>query len=490
MNEKVGSKGHAVIFTGEGRSSAIVRMSGAKKIANVCEQHGWKVDVVDYFYDWSEHNLDALCQKLISRNTKWVGISYTFLSTEPERVQKFLLKLQLYKNDLIIIMGGNSNFRDAYFPADWFVSGYAEEAIVKILDYEFGNGVVPMHSKLHDGRYIDATKNYTSAAAPSYSVYYNDSDFLTPNDVLTIEFSRGCRFKCAYCTYPFLGIKEDTTALEENIYAELNENYQKWGIKHYIIADDTLNDRTSKLIAIKNVVNKLSFKPVFSAYVRADLFKSHPEHYELLAECNIQGQYYGIETFNHKAGASIGKGLHPDIVKDLLLKGREYFMKNMDYYRGNNSFIIGLPYETEEDIFETVRWNNEYWHDQATMMFTLMISTTGSYVSAFGQDLSKFGYEQLPGVQTIGQALDKKLINWKSPWMDSNQALDIRYRAINALTNRYYFSSFAFVNYLSLLGLKIVKKLDGKQQSLLQERYLERRVDLVGRYIRKKLGIE
>lgn len=483
-------KNHAVIFTGEGRATSIVRMSGAKKIANVCEGLGWDVDVVDYFYDWSDHNLEALCLKLINENTKWVGISYTFLSYDPERVERFILKLSTFKNDLIVIMGGNSNFRDTYFSADWFVSGYAEEAIVKILDYEFGNGVVPMHSKLHDGRYIDATKNYTSAAAPSYSVHYNEKDYLTPNDILTIEFSRGCRFKCSYCTYPFLGIKEDTTALEENIYAELNENYQKWGIKNYIVADDTLNDRTSKLIAIRNVVSRLSFKPTFAAYVRADLFKSHPEQYELLAECNVQGQFYGIETFNHKAGASIGKGLHPDIVKDLLLKGREYFTKHMSYYRGNNSFIIGLPYETEEDIFETVRWNNEYWYDQATMMFTLMISTSGSYISAFGQDLSKFGYEQLPGVQSIGQSLDKVLINWKSPWMDSKKALDIRFRAINSLANRHYLSSFAFLNYSSLLGINAVKKLEGLEKSNLKDRYAARRITLIGKYINKKLGIQ
>ena len=478
---------HAIIFTGAGHEVTFTRMSGAKKIANVCESMGWEVDVVDHICRWSIDQVEQYLKQTVTPKTKWIGISYTFLAKQYDYVKNLLVYIQSQYPDLLYIVGGSSSFLET-LPADYFVSGFAENAIIKILNYEFGDGPPPMFEKRHGGRYINATRDYPAASAQSYSVEYKDTDYITQHDVLTIELARGCKFKCAYCAYPFVGIKEDTSATEESIYAELMNNYQRWGTTHYITADDTLNDRTEKLIKLRNVINRLDFKPTISSYVRADLFKAHPEHLELLAECNVIGQFYGIETFHHKAGQIIGKGMNPDTMKQVLIDSKEYFTKNMDIYRGFTSFIIGLPYETEESIWNTVEWLNNNWSDQAANFHTLIVALEGEYVSAMGQNLSKYGYSCQPhALRPTGQMFDKNMIDWTSPWLTNERALSIRPTILNALKLKKV-SPFALQNYIAAIGMNKFKVLEERGINDLNTLYMNEYNKHVDTYITNKLN--
>lgn len=449
---------HAIIFTGL-TDGILSRLSGAKKISNVCEKAGWNVDVIDFFVEMSSLEREHLLDTLVNKHTRWIGISYTFLIKKHEMVNKFVEYIRQNHPHLKIILGGSSNFYD-FIDADWFVNGFAENAILKILDYEFGNSPPPMYTKHHNGKFVSATKNYPSAQASDYSVSYDHSDFLNERDVLTIELSRGCRFRCAYCTYPFLGIKEDTTATEESIYRELNENYQKWGIKNYIIADDTINDRTSKLVKLKNVINRLDFKPLFAGYIRADLLHSHNEQIELIAECNIAGHYYGIETFNHESGKSIGKGLHPERQQQTLIEATNYFETHMDIFTASMGMVIGLPYETEETIMKTVEWLNQYWLNYQVTPYPLMIPKSDSeFMSVMGINLKEYGYEHIVDhhVKNIN-ILDDDLIFWKSPWMNSYKALILRQQVRDNFKGKISFGAFSLPSVVSILGTSVNKQ--------------------------------
>ena len=401
--------------------SNVVRNAGAYRIASFLKPHGWQCTVVDYIDLWDPQDFQAYLKRHITNDTKWIGLSYTWipLSEHKEKSLDLLRSaikfIKLIRPDILIIAGGMAPYENN-LEVDYYIYGYAEDVILKILDYEFKNGPPLVYTNKFRGKFIDALHNHPSYNLPTYEIQYQDTDFLSEKEPLIIEFSRGCKFQCDFCTFPFIGIKEDTSTSEENLYRELMTNYERWGIKTYQVADETLNDRVEKLEKIRNVVKRLDFEPDFCAFTRMDLFRSHPEKIELMAEGRIWGHYYGIETFNHAAGKAVGKGQNPDYVKESLLKVRDYFLKHLGRYRGTASMIAGLPYESIDSMKESHQWLLDNWQDQSVDWHVLNIVNNGK-LSAMGKDFSKYGYEPLDTWD--GRTLDNpvsrnSLVYWKN----------------------------------------------------------------------------
>jgi hypothetical protein len=74
----------------------------------------------------------------------------------------------------------------------------------------------------------------------------------------------------------------------------------------------------------------------------------------MLLEMGLSIPFFGIETFNHESGKSVGKGLHPEKIKELLydLKSKHWG----DKVKIIVGLISGLPKETECSHKETADW--------------------------------------------------------------------------------------------------------------------------------------
>lgn len=485
---------HGIIFTGAKYYDSGRKSGGATRIANHCKPHGWDIEVVDYFPFWSDEQIESFLKNVVDPSrTKWIGFSYTWLSNDWAIADRIHFIKSLYP-DLLIIVGGQTPYEQD-LGADYYVFGYGENAVLKILQYEFGNGLPLMYTKFHNGKLIDGIHNYTSHDLKEYGVTYSHLDFLTPRDVVTIELSRGCKFACKFCSFPYIGIKEDTSRTEESIYRELMENHQRWGITKFLIADDTLNDRNEKLIKLKNAVKRLDFQPDFTAYVRLDLFKSHPEHMEILAESRVWGHFYGIETFNHETGKIIGKGMHPDIMKSLLLETRRYFNQHVGRYRGSAALIAGLPRESIESMRASHQWFLDNWTDQTLIWHPLQIMKTQGTMQAFGKDLSKYGYEEIigPTAQEYQEYLNKSLmpkINektafWKNEYTNSyeiTKLVDELRQDHFPLSNWILWSYFSHYDMDEAMAIKCPP-----YDAFLYEDFTNRSKTFIENYISKKL---
>lgn len=386
----------AIIFNGYGLGQpSAERAGGGYRIATHLRKLSWDVEVVDYLVHWPFDDLVRLFDLRYNQGKiSWVGFSSTWNFRHPNLINLCFYIKKTYP-DVKIIIGGNTNF-NIDVKADYYVYGFGEYAIEAILKYEFGNGPKPTGRPHWSGWAIDALSFYPAWPLADYTSEYEERDYLQPDDVVTIELSRGCRFKCKYCNFPVLGVKEDTSMTEEKIYSYLMTMHERWGIKNYNIADETINDRNSKLEKLSGAVRRCRFEPNFGGFVRLDLFNSHPEQIELMAESRIWGQFYGIETFNHRTGKIIGKGLNPEINKQLLLDVRDYMCKHVGVYRGTASFITGLPYETPDDLSNTYSWLCKNWVNENWIFWVLTIPQEQSFrLSAFGEDFTKYGYQRM-----------------------------------------------------------------------------------------------
>jgi hypothetical protein len=370
------------------------RSNGAYRIATHLRKYGWDIEVVDYFAFW---NIEELKKLLASRtDISWVGVSVNWLQDHDNTINLITHIRQEYKN-IKIIVGGSQRFNKD-LNAHYYIYGFGEHAITEVLNYEFGNGTKkPTGQPFFKGWFTDALEFYPAWPLETYRIEYEDRDFMRSADVLTIELARGCRFKCKFCDSPVLGLKEDTSTSEDELYQELQSNYDRWGITNYLIADETINERDTKLEKLASAVERLNFKPNFAGFIRLDLVNAKPYQLDLLVRCRIWGHFYGVESFNHPTGKIIGKGMSPDTTKETMLKIRERMLSDVGYYRGTASLIAGLPLEPKESLEKTIQWLKENWKDQHWHFWNLSIPKIGEnkVLSAFGEDFSKFGYSEM-----------------------------------------------------------------------------------------------
>jgi len=374
----------------ESKNISMRRSSGGHKIATFLRQNGYNIDVVDYVHRWKIEQLKEYI-KPRAENCKFFGFGSTFFLDSP--VVKELVEWLKQEYPNIPRVAGSQNDSMRSLDMDWYVYGYGENAMLELLKH-FDGGPEPIHFN----KVINCYVNYKSFPKEDLTVSYQETDFVNPREIMMIEFARGCKFKCKFCSFPILGVKGDYSRTAQSVYDEMSENYDKWGIEHYLVIDETFNDSSEKIEKFANVIEKLPFQPKMTAFIRGDLLASRPRDWDNLIKMGITSHFYGIESMNHKAAKSVGKGMNTGRIQDGLLEVKEYFQTNAGYYKGLISLIAGLPYETIDSLRETVRWCSEYWSDQSYHMNILMIKLLGkpslNHNSEFDLNWKDYGYRE------------------------------------------------------------------------------------------------
>jgi hypothetical protein len=321
------------------------------------------------------------------------------------------------------IAGGQHLLQSRLSHIDIWVDSYGEEAVLALAKSLAGNtlsGIRFSAEFFGDKKVIKALQSYPSYNLGDYSVLMEHRDFLESWEWLTVEFSRGCKFSCAFCNFPILGVKEDTSRSAHSFEHEMKYNYENFGIDRYYVADETFNDRVEKITKFADVVDRLESKPFFSGFIRADLL-SKPNMISELARMNFGGQYYGVETFNHDSGKVVGKGLDPEKVKQLLLDSKQLFKANNLLYRGTISLIVGLPFDTAENWRLNKIWLTDNWMDQGLVVFPLMIEDLQNNniqdytkLSKFSQNLTKYGIRSMGTKDIQRHTSADGNFNWRS----------------------------------------------------------------------------
>ena len=389
---------HGIILTGFPNlvnKAYLRRTLGSYRIASYLREQGWDIEVVDFVLGWSLEQLKEFTISRVTNKTVFVGFGSTFPIWSNTLLEYFKWVKTTYPHIKVIAGGQVSNLFKV--EADWYIDGYGERALEELLKHITGTSTERLKYQLWDNgrKIIKANLDYPSFPMKSLRVRYEDRDFIRKDETLVVEIGRGCRFQCSFCNFPILGVKEDHTRDAEDYYEELQENYDKWGVTRYLVADETVNDYTEKLAKFASATRKLTFKPQMVCYVRADLLVSRPEDKDLMLEMGLIGHHYGIESMNHRTLKAIGKGMNPDKLMAGLLDARSYFKKN-GVYRGQISLIAGLPYETPETLKQGIDWCKDNWKTETLVFSPLYIpsATGGDNASKLTDDWAKYGYRE------------------------------------------------------------------------------------------------
>ena len=365
--------------------------AGAYKVASHLRENGYSVLVVSNCLGYSFSGLQEIV-KNNSRDLLWVGISTTFLTVKTDNVDQYQRAWADDSNHIMkdnVLFGQNLSFyqakkqlawgtRELNFLGNWlkqtygvpFVIGGAWVTTIKngnLSDLDNNCFIVSGKAELYVERltsqrsvdrnvlpeYVNNNSEYDNHNYKFSKMHWRDYDFVTSDDWLPLEISRGCAFNCAYCDYDRKSTVDnykDPDVLRE----ELLYNYEHFGITKYNLLDDLYNDSKEKVRELYDKVwSKLPFRAEWTSYMRLDMIWADPESADILKASGARLGSFGIETLHDRAGKKVGKGL-----------GRDRILKTLERLKtswGNETlaaglFIAGLPFEPRESILNTMEW--------------------------------------------------------------------------------------------------------------------------------------
>jgi hypothetical protein len=389
-------KKHGLIFNVT-QYSYLSRPLGGHRIASFLRQHDWDIEVVDWANWWSLEQLQEFFKSRYNQQTSFVGFGHLF-SIWPDVMEQFASWLKQNYPHVVLVSGSSVNPMFLTKHMDWYIQGFGENAILELLKYCAGNGPRPKFHLLGSRKIISAISNYPAFPMNSLMVKYEDRDYIQSDEWLTVELARGCKFQCAFCQFPVLGVKEDTSRDSQDFKMQLTDAYDRFGVTSYMIADETVNDRIEKISKFADVVETLDFVPWFSGYIRLDLVAANMQQQQELLRMNLLGHFYGVESMNTQSGKSVGKGMKSEKIKDALTSIRNYFQSNnRKLYRGHVALIAGLPFETEQTLFETVDWLVKNWQGQSFGIHPLSLPSAKSVLkqSDMSKNIMSYGYSEM-----------------------------------------------------------------------------------------------
>lgn len=161
-----------------------------------------------------------------------------------------------------------------------------------------------------------------------------------------IKVSRGCPFHCFFClATPVSGAKVRKRSAE-NIIEEIKECVDKYGITNFLFWSDIFNiDKVWVMDLCQKIIDS-GLKITWSANTRADTADEEMAQKMYDAGCRLVS--IGVESGSQEMLDKIGKRITLDDVR-LTVK----FFKKAGI-RIYNYFVIGLPWEDEDTVEDTI----------------------------------------------------------------------------------------------------------------------------------------
>ncbi len=388
-------------------SSSNIRVLGPYQVAWYLRKHNYSVQVIDFIFKFTEEQTLDLIFKHITPETKILGVGLMILLDNPsvkstvDKIANVLRKVKKeYPNIKLVVGGASSPFWSRHFRNgslfDYVITGYAENTTLALCNYLYRNGQHPRFDLINGNKTIK--EEFIQGLEVQHTIensnhIWHKRDAIQQGETLPLELSRGCIFKCKFCSYPHIGKnKKDFNRNMECVKEELIHNYENFRVTNYYMIDDTFNADHGRMVEFANMVRTLPFKINYVTYLRLDLIHAHPETEDILLESGLLGAQIGIETFNQKASDLIGKSWLAKNSKEYLPKLLFDKWKNKVAVR--TSMITGIPPETFEECKQSNKWMIENKIGSWSWL-PLYISRDAHnpYRSEFDMDATKFNFQ-------------------------------------------------------------------------------------------------
>ncbi|MBI5233475.1 MAG: B12-binding domain-containing radical SAM protein [Deltaproteobacteria bacterium] len=169
----------------------------------------------------------------------------------------------------------------------------------------------------------------------------------TSEDMGVVMTSRGCPFRCGFCSHPpkvrYRGL--------DNVVAEIKDVAERYGTRQFAIKDDSFTVNRKRTMEFCRLVKREGLDINWDCTTRVNLLDEELLDIMMDAGCNTIKA--GIETGSEKIMKEIIKGITFEHVKKAadMMNSRGLFWSAY--------FMFGLPTETREDMLKTLHFMKE-----------------------------------------------------------------------------------------------------------------------------------
>ena len=320
--------------------AAVAEKAGLEAKINDYSQNGdYEVDLKEFNPDYLvvniatptlEHDLDAVKKaKEICPNVITIAKGAAFL-TLSERIIK-------EHNEL-----------------DFGILGEAENTLKEILEEKPKAEILGLYYKENDEVKFTGNRPFIedldSLPFPARHLVDNNIYRRPDNNKVqaTIKVSRGCPFHCFFClATPVSGAKVRRRS-PENIVAEIKECVEKYNIKNFLFWSDIFNIDKDWTMKLCQAIIDSGLKITWSANTRADT--ADLEMAEMMYKSGCRLVSIGVESGSQYMLEKMGKKITLNDVRRTVKVFKKAKIRIYNY------FVIGLPWETEETVEETIKF--------------------------------------------------------------------------------------------------------------------------------------
>lgn len=263
------------------------------------------------------------------------------------RLAKILRKLHPTSK---IIMGGvhptqvgmNWGTADDQIQKEWFDAiflGEAEESI-KGFVFDFQNDTI---KQVYDRTTPDINTLYPDRNMPpedyirTGSIFAEGKEYVKGGSTAVI-LSRGCPFKCAFCSSPNFWGKTVRYRSMDSIRDEFEDIIENWGIRQFRIQDDTF---TLNYKFVKNLCAVMEPLDIFwRCSTRVDTLVRHVDFSKMMYRAGCREVGVGIEAADDETLKKLVKQQTTDVMYRAVMQLQEANIKCRQY------FLIGTPYDS------------------------------------------------------------------------------------------------------------------------------------------------
>jgi len=324
-------------------------------------KRGDEVKVIDAFCE----NLTSaeLSKRVMEEKPDVFGINcstHTFLDAIG-----LMQELRVLRPEMKLILGGyHATFAaerilKEYPCVDYIIKGEGERSFPQLLQHiEEGSPPSDVEgiSYLDGGKYVDRPftliEDLDSLLFPDRSMldrvdygYFFQNIRLTFGKFTTLCTSRGCPYKCTYCSCAELSLRKWRPRSAESVLDEIEMLYDK-GYQCCVFVDDNFIHRKKRVEEICDGIKDRRIKMQFYCEGRVDAAS-----YELLKKmkgAGINVIYFGVESASQHVLDYYQKHTRPDQAIQAVKDAKDVGMIVVA------SFIIGAANETREDIDRTI----------------------------------------------------------------------------------------------------------------------------------------
>ena len=358
---------------------------GLALIAAILEGKGYQVSIVD------ANALGLKPEDVVSHVVDADVVGLTAMTPTVSSAIKVAREIKDARQEVPIVLGGAhasilpEETLTASPEIDIIIRGEGEEIIVELLsalEYKQPLSEIQGISYRGDGQVLSnpvRSRNVDLDSLPFLAYHLLPYQRYKPHPphgrafpFAAIITSRGCPYKCSYCSKPIFG-NNFRAQTSERVVDEIAYYKERFGIKEFAFYDDVFTLDKKRAHAIADEIIKKELKIHWTCETRVNLVDK-----ELLRRIKQAGCYfiaYGIESGSPEILKALDKDITLEQAAEAVRLSREVGLQTIGY------FMVGSPGESPETIRQTIQFAKKLKLDFAQFAVTTPFPGTELYDS-------------------------------------------------------------------------------------------------------------